>query len=214
MFKYVQVTGCCSLPRTILVSGLRSTVMDWFFCFTEFQTTRMPCSQLRHEPCSGPKPKAWTGRVGVLLCDERCETGPNTEIDRIHMNTPKGSIEFERPNVFGSYLQGLKHPHQEQPGKEAEEPLAQTEIRDSGWCRQKQKVDVIACKMSASLACHLASYTYKGLVFRAAVMSRDACDAPLMLPCFCNALRCFEARRDASRRWQVTQSFCYSLAIH
>ena len=94
MFKYVQVTGCCSLPRTIFVSGLRSTVMDWFFCFTEFPTTRMPCSQLRHEPCSGPKPKAWTGRVGVLLCDERCETGPNTEIDRIHMNTPKGSIEW------------------------------------------------------------------------------------------------------------------------
>ncbi len=38
---------------------------------------------------------------------------------------------FELSNVFGSYLQGLKHPHQEQPGKEAEEPLAQKSDRET-----------------------------------------------------------------------------------
>lgn len=44
-----------------------------------------------------------------------------------------------------------------------------------------------------------ASDTYKGLVFPAAVMSRDACDAPLMLPCFGNALRLEETLLGADK---------------
>ena len=74
-------------------------------------------------------------------------------------------------------------------------------------CQLLWRVSGISADFQQNLLVHIdpklirtyALQSFAGLVFPAAVMSRDAFDPPLMLPCFCNALRLEETLLGADK---------------